>query len=466
MSVAVGPSGRNDVYLLHLHEFLSNTAGHSSAVAEMLKDHAHDDRTGELAGTVKQLQSDYRPYFLFGAGSNEHNQLLLNNVGDVENVDEVNELTEMLLVVPRQKQSEERSHGHEPKSLYSGGGHSAFLTRGGDMYLWGWNEAGQLGRKESSASSTSLLDPIRSLGINVETADLGHTHTLVIEKDTKRLFAFGENGRGQVTGSAASNIPPYEPRTPFGLEDETFVDVAAGLFHSAAITELGELITWGCTRFGQCVPSHNTASSIGRWSPSDGSKLKQVVCGRRHTIMLDEHQRVWSMGDNKYGQLGRLPGEKNSEPQLVDGILGEMNSKCVAIYCGWSHVLALTGDKGKREVALLGWGRNDKCQLGLVPSTSNQNVPAPQVIPVGNADTIESACCGAESSHVLDSSQRIYSTGWNEHGNLGVGLNNGKNDTLQWKRVSGASIVAPPAEKNDKTKLLASGGAHLIVMMA
>ena len=34
---------------------------------------------------------------------------------------------------------------------------------------------------------------------------------------------------------------------------------------------------------------------------------------------------------------------------------------------------------------------------------------------------VQAACCGAESSHIRDIKGNIYSTGWNEHGNLAIG---------------------------------------------
>lgn len=64
--------------------------------------------------------------------------------------------------------------------------------------------------------------------------------------------------------------------------------------------------------------------------------------------MLDVHGRVWTLGDNKYGQVGRSSSATVSndfEPHLVDGRLGELDSGCFAIYSGWSGVLALTHKK-------------------------------------------------------------------------------------------------------------------------
>jgi alpha-tubulin suppressor-like RCC1 family protein len=86
----------------------------------------------------------------------------------------------------------------------------------------------------------------------------------------------------------------------------------------------------------------------------------------------------------------------------------------------------------------------------------------------GGAILIQAACCGAESSHVLDAKGNVYSTGWNEHGNLAVGHVD-SNDVdgeylVKWTVVSGANVVAPPPSTNRKEKMIAAGGAHLIVM--
>mmetsp|Transcript_4099 Transcript_4099/g.9095 ORF Transcript_4099/g.9095 Transcript_4099/m.9095 type:complete len:800 (+) Transcript_4099:122-2521(+) len=489
ISVAIGPSGHNDVYLLHLDSFLTHAAEHSKSAASALEDHSGDFHTGELAGMVKLLQSKYRPYFLFGAGSNEHRQLLLNaeggdNKSTIQNdVREVDELTEILLVVPRKDDNKgEDDNSHEPKSLHAGGGHSALLNNDGDLYLWGWNDAGQLGcapSKTIQGEAASSLNPIQPLSnIKVAAVDLGHTHTLVIEQGTGHLFGFGENGRGQVSGCANDKETDdfHVPQTPIGLSEESFVDVAAGLFHSAAVTNQGELVTWGCGRFGQCFsPSKvdaqndaNPVSTVGKWRPVDGCKLVQVACGRRHTVALDEHGRVWTLGDNKYGQLGHSAGS-DAEPQLVDGPLGKVNSGCFAICSGWSHILALTRDKDSGEVNVYGWGRNDKGQLGMISSKTNINMPQMLNLSLnssGGSISLQSACCGSECSHIIDTDGNLYSTGWNEHGNLAIGPK-GKvegDSSSSWMATSGVRVVAPPPSEV-KRKLFAAGGAHMITMV-
>ena len=413
-----------------------------------------------------------------------------------ERVDEVGELTEMLLVVPRQGGNDNSEDfldkglatghtvEHDPKSLYAGGGHSALLTRGGDLYLWGWNHVGQLGRASIPRGPPSSLNPVPSLaGIRVARAALGHSHTLVIEAGTERVFAFGDDGRGQASGGGevgdAACAPSHAPRTPAELSRERCVDVAAGLFHSAAVTRGGELVTWGCGRFGQRLVagggSGGASSTVGRWRPADGSRLVRVACGRRHTAALDDRGRVWTLGDNKYGQLGRADGAGSAEPQLVEGPLGRVDSGCFDIRSGWSHVLAVARDGDTGEVALFGWGRNDKGQLGMGTSPQD-HVSVPRALrPLTGARgddgrraaSILSARCGAECSHVLDAEGTIHSTGWNEHGNLGVAEDRGDDGECcaSWTVSVGARVTAPPLGRSQAgDKIFAAGGAHMIVM--
>jgi len=55
------------------------------------------------------------------------------------------------------------------------------------------------------------------------------------------------------------------------------------------------------------------------------------------------------------------------------------------------------------------------------------------------AISIQSARCGAESSHVLDMDDNLFSTGWNEHGNLAIGLKCviGSDCCSSWMATSG-----------------------------
>jgi len=396
MSVSIGPSGPNDVYLNNLVQFLAKTQNTAT----------QNDDTTILADMLRSFQNNYRLYFLTGGGSNQHNQLFLNRPNIVSLIDAGDAHLRKDIVLPTPLFSNDES-SNCPKAIYAGGGHSGLLTKEGKLFLWGWNKDFQCGM-QSVVQSTPMEDQplsfIRPLeNIDVEKASFGFSHTLVIEKESGKLFAFGNDERGQVTGRQKVPLSDIAilPMTPDFLQNEVIEVADAGLFHSAAVTKGGELITFGCNRFGQSnlKDSESTdqlTSTHGRWKPDDGERIVGGACGRRHTIAVDSLNRIWTFGENKHGQLGRkIQGKKDPIPTVLDmeGKIEEDDN--VAVYCGWSHtIIHAKGRKGNR---FFGFGRNDKGQLG---TGSNVDVKIP--IEIFSIQNIKSVRCGSESTMVID----------------------------------------------------------------
>jgi alpha-tubulin suppressor-like RCC1 family protein/cation transport regulator ChaC len=449
MSVSEGPSGLNTFYLNNLDKFLTNT--HSID--------AENDDTTQLANMVRYFQKNSSLYFCYGSGSNQHNQLLLDrpkNAACLRNGEDAHEKKEIVLCTER------GSEYDKTRQIYAGGGHSGLLTESGNLFLWGWNEDGQCatsGEEEQKETSSPLPNTRHLADISVEIAALGFSHTLVIEKETNHLFAFGNNERGQVNGSPSKSVS--RPVTPDFLINEQVQAIAAGLFHSAAITHEGELVTFGCGRFGQSLSSVKDDGNVwvGRWKPDDGVPLVDVACGRRHTVVVDKIGRVWTFGENKYGQLGRaIEGKKDPVPALADSSEFDFpEGSDVRVDCGWSHALVhvLSGD-GALQV--YGWGRNDKGQLGT--GTRKASVSSPTRL--FKDKKLSSIACGSEFIIALEQeSNHILGCGWNEHGNLATCS---QDDQLELTKTHGTKVYGPPGLHDGKI-IMAVGGAHFFATM-
>lgn len=358
----------------NLGDFLKTTHNHGTK----------KDDTETLANMIQSFQKKYRLYFLSGGGSNQHDQLLLNRaqIPSLVVADDAPERTEIAVPTrlgnPREESSRAKS-GDVPQAIFAGGGHSGLLTDDGRLFLWGWNQDLQCGTEsvatpgECDEEPLSFVEPLRD--IVVETASFGFSHTLVIEKQTGKVFAFGNDERGQISGR--QNVPLSDiatpPLTPHFLEDEEVVMVNAGLYHSAVVTKSGELITFGCDRFGQSnlsngnenpiVPSDDTSNTAHwRWKPSDADRIVEVACGRRHTVAVDSLNRIWTFGENRHGQLGRkTEKKKRCTPSAVnmEGKIREDDT--VRVYCGWSHTIIHV--KGVEGSKFYGFGRNDKGEI-------------------------------------------------------------------------------------------------------
>jgi len=375
--------------------------------------------TPTLAARCRRFQES-NLYFLYGSGSNQHAQLLLKE-------EEANASEEFVLVCAKPA----GGAISRPIRVEAGGGHSALLTADGRLYLWGWNDNGQLGR----AGTTRPYEETPPLSIRARAASLGHSHTLVLEEGSDRAYAFGDNGRGQCGAAPCPSLPPVL------LLDEPCADVSAGLFHSAVVTAGGR-----CVAFG----GGEHAAGLGSWKPQD-SACARVACGRKHTLVLDDAGRVFAAGDDKYGQLGGGSSPAGADPRPVRGFLGRKDSGCVDVLCGWSHNIALVKRDGAIE--LYGWGRNDKGQLGI--PTGGEHVREPTRI---DLDDVRDARCGSEWTVFLKKDGSFWSCGWNEHGNLGNGSDV---DSTLVVKMKGATIGSPPGfESPCGDVLFAAGGAH------
>ena len=69
-----------------------------------------------------------------------------------------------------------------------------------------------------------------------------------------------------------------------------------------------------------------------------GTKIVQVACGRSHTLAFDEEGRVYSFGQNKFGELGQGHDKVVSKPTMIENLI----SVC-KVACGRHHSAAMDG---------------------------------------------------------------------------------------------------------------------------
>ena len=77
----------------------------------------------------------------------------------------------------------------------------------------------------------------------------------------------------------------------------------------------------------------------------ENQRVVQVACGQLHTLALTEEGDVYSWGNNNYGQLGTGGDSAETDPVKVSGSNG-FGSKVVSVACGgWtSYALDVDGN--------------------------------------------------------------------------------------------------------------------------
>ncbi|KAM4617699.1 secretion-regulating guanine nucleotide exchange factor [Discoglossus pictus] len=309
------------------------------------------------------------------------------------------------------------------RSISGGGGHSAAVTDAGELYVCGQNKDGQLGLN-NTADVTHFSLCTALLNTRISKVGCGWDFTLILTENGQ-LFSCGSNSFSQL------GIPQMEAcTTPKRIEifKEKIVDVAAGLRHALAITESGRIFQWGSgmasqakrNSCGKPIPTFLTAKQPCVVPGLENASGKKVTAGSYHSAALTDAGDLYIWGSNKYGQLLHkdlfVP-----EPQKIGShfFLGE---RIKGIWSGWTHLVAQT-ETGK----VLTWGRGNYCQLGRKVQQDHQtnedicsedSFEHPACIP--SLTGASQIACGSEHNLAV-CGNKLYSWGWNEHGMCGNG---------------------------------------------
>ena len=296
------------------------------------------------------LPSDVNPTAI--AGGTEHSlaigsngQLYAwggNSLGQLGNGTTTNSNTAVTITLPS---------GVSSTAIAGGQSHSLAAASNGKLYAWGYNGSGQLGNSTTNSSSTPVTVTLPS-GVSPTAMAAGGNHSLVIGSD-RQLYAWGENGSGQLGNGTTNNSS-----TPIVITLSGGVSPAAistGYTHNLAIGSNGQLYAWGYNQYGQLgngttnsYPSPLIVNLPGGITPT------AIAAGGNHSLAIGSNGRLYTWGDNEYGQLGNGTTNNSTTPVTIT-----LPVTPTAIYAGYDYSLAI-GSNGR----LYAWGDNSQGQLG------------------------------------------------------------------------------------------------------
>lgn len=141
--------------------------------------------------------------------------------------------------------------------------------------------------------------------------------------------------------------------------------LAAGMYHTCALTSDGGAKCWGRNWYGQLGDGTTTSRTTLADVTGLTSGVAALAAGEDHTCALTTSGGVKCWGRNWAGQLGDGTTENRLTPVDVSGL----TSGVVALTADSSHTCAATVSGGAKC-----WGANNYGQLGD-GTTSNRNVP-------------------------------------------------------------------------------------------
>ncbi|EFJ43556.1 hypothetical protein VOLCADRAFT_119094 [Volvox carteri f. nagariensis] len=175
------------------------------------------------------------------------------------------------------------------------------------------------------------------------------------------LATFGTAADGRL-GLGFPLKSQFYPRIVASLAGYSIKQVACGGAHTAVVTDDGALFTFGLNSWGQLGHSRQDKFVASPLEVGLPDPVVAVAAGGYHTLALTSAGEVWCWGMAGEGQLGigepseGATGGRQVEPRLVGSLSG---AGVVSLAAGDHHSLALT-----RSGELFSWGRGDQGALG------------------------------------------------------------------------------------------------------
>lgn len=351
----------------------------------------------------------------------------------------------------------------------AGGYHSLGLRTNGRVYGWGRRSDGKLG--DGSSSATNQTTPVLTKKNSTTTFDLcvdvgAGIENSVVLNNLGQVWAFGNNNNGEL-GNNGTAISAYPVRVLKGTSATNYIPasvaVSAGDDFSLAVTQAGNVYTWGYQgsgRLGNGITAGNRlyGGLVERNISPDYPVLSGIVdadCGKDFAVAREANAlqvngslgRVSAWGSNAYGQLGR----------------GDLNNRTRSVIMQTAEDVPLTDawdvSAGDSHCAVVRWKAGDSTLQGSVWCAGNQangrlgndsnqegNVTFPKRVVKNDGlylDGIIQVACGPRHTLALDDSGYVWCWGGNTSGELG------RNSTIQHR--SNAIRVLSPENDSSQT---------------
>ena len=182
--------------------------------------------------------------------------------------------------------------------------------------------------------------------VQVDQVSCGEEHVLLLSKKSGTVYSFGLGSRGQLGhGDINSEKTPKRLEALSGIQIK---HISAGGWHSLALSEFGDVYSWGWNECGQlgitCVPPEVPLTVyvlpyIVQFP--DECDVVCIACGARHSVAVTSEPEinVWTWGWGAYGQLGHGDTEDRKTPTLVEHFQNT-DSQVESIACGrWQTIV-------------------------------------------------------------------------------------------------------------------------------
>lgn len=332
--------------------------------------------------------------------------------------------------------------------VHAGSSHSAAISRRGELFMWGLASSGELGHGTWSPTEVTIPRVISNLGrTRVVSVCAGANHTLAIS-ESGQLWSCGRGRHGQL-GQGHFHDEAFLSLIE-AVRNERIVSVAAGKFHSMALAADGKLFTWGAGTHGQLghmklddIPLPAAVSYLDPKGLLPCDRITAIAAGGYHSMALTVSGQILGTGRNREGQLGipnmaSLDVTKFSTVPLQELYEPYEYHRAIQIQCGYLHSLALIQVQGKKELRSTGY--NSYGQLGIGSQTSVSTFTKVAMRKGFEKENISSIVSGDWHCGAIAENGSFYTWGRGDCGQLGHG-----DDKSRWvpTKVQNFTVVHP-----------------------
>ncbi|XP_055910321.1 regulator of chromosome condensation [Eupeodes corollae] len=336
----------------------------------------------------------------------------------------------------------------------AGGMHNLCLDKNGQVFSFGCNDEGALGRDSSEEGSEFFPKKVDLPGKCLKIS-AGDSHSACLLDDGK-VYAWGSfrdsHGNMGLTLEGNKRLPVEV------LPGIVSCDIASGADHLVILTCSGKVYTMGCAEQGQLGRvSLRSASGESRRGKTELLRPGLVITKRNKPIdaiwaatyctFLRESGTsiIWAFGLNNYKQLGY--------PKDVSVIINPINThfEDVKIIAGGQHHTLLL----KNDGSCYAIGRKDYGRLGL--GNTPEDVTELQLIKALSDKKIVNISRGEAQSFAITEDGQLYAWGMGSSLQLGTGE---EDDALV------PTLIESKQTKDKKIIQAYGGGQHSIFLVA
>ena len=245
-----------------------------------------------------------------------------------------------------------------------------------------------------------------------------HGSKVIFATHEDKVFGLGCNRDGTL-GIGTIDEKILKPSLISQLCDKELVDIASGFEHCIALTGDGKCYGWGRNRYGQLgIGNIDDQTSPQLIEDISDLKVTHICCSAYSSMALTEDGDVFSWGYNTFAQLGDMTYTNRVAPIQV-----MIPQKVNSMSCGQNHAMAVT-ENGLVYV----WGDNTFGQLGRSPECDRHPgrlhpmCNRPIIVAKVENVRITKAVGGPNHSLLLSSEGHVYGFGKNDCGQVGNGL--------------------------------------------